>query len=360
MVAFTILAGTYTQAISAFLFNPANASLSLLSSSPAGNNPSWLDLHPTNKSILYATQEQSNGAVLSFTIGAQGKLTLVANVSSAGQDPASLLAHSNGKEVIVMDYSSGTGVPIKLASDHVNFAESLPVVKFTGSGPNPDRQLSPHPHQVVEYKDELLIPDLGSDKVWRLARDYTTGGWRTAGFVSHVPGSGPRHAVADNGLLWTLCELDNTLYLHTLPPVYANSLPTLLAQSSILSPDRPAGSSYGAAELRLSPVTPTFPTRYLYASNRNVSPTNATLDPLGDTIAIFQPYPLKLVKQVHTGVQQIRGMTIGGDKGQYIAVAGLNGGGVAVFERVDGGKDLKLVARYTGPGSTSVVSFVWL
>ena len=41
-------------------------------------------------------------------------------------------------------------------------------------------------------REELLIPDLGADKVWRMSK---SGGekWEIVGYVSYSPGVGPRH-----------------------------------------------------------------------------------------------------------------------------------------------------------------------
>lgn len=65
---------------------------------------------------------------------------------------------------------------------------------FTGSGPNQQRQESPHPHQVLFHPEgnELLVPDLGADRTQRLRRD-TNGSWKIEGAVHYVPASGPRH-----------------------------------------------------------------------------------------------------------------------------------------------------------------------
>ena len=52
MVNFTILAGGYTSFVVSYLFNSDTNSLSVLNQSPTGANPSWIALHPTNKSIL--------------------------------------------------------------------------------------------------------------------------------------------------------------------------------------------------------------------------------------------------------------------------------------------------------------------
>ena len=52
MVNFTILAGGYTSFVVSYLFNSDTSSLTVLNQSPTGANPSWISLHPTNKSIL--------------------------------------------------------------------------------------------------------------------------------------------------------------------------------------------------------------------------------------------------------------------------------------------------------------------
>ena len=52
MVNFTILAGGYATFIQSYLFDSEAGSLTTLSQSPSGTNPSWIALHPTNQSIL--------------------------------------------------------------------------------------------------------------------------------------------------------------------------------------------------------------------------------------------------------------------------------------------------------------------
>jgi 6-phosphogluconolactonase (cycloisomerase 2 family) len=93
-------------------------------------------------------------------------------------------------------------------------------------------------------------------------------------------------------------------------------------------------------------------------SNRN---TNNN-DSRGDSIAIFSydfsAGKLSLVKQVFTGMNQLRGVGISPD-GAYIVASGVVGsGGVAVWKRVSGGADLQLVARNTQVATRT--SFTWL
>ena len=170
--------------------------------------------------------------------------------------------------------------------------------------------------------------------------------------------------------LYTLHELANTITQQTIPTKPGNDFPPLIANVSTLPKNVPVGSTYTAAELLLSPRSPNTKaygktgteecTRYLYASNRNISPNTTQLDPLGDTIAIFATSPkLHVVNQVHTGLRQIRGMRLSNDA-KYIVAGGLTGGGLAIFEVTEGGMNLELRARYTGAGSAQLSSFVWL
>ena len=61
-----------------------------------------------------------------------------------------------------------------------------------GTGPNPDRQEQAHPHQVYFYRhdatggqQEVLIPDLGSDKTLRFTKNKE-GIWEKAGEIIYA------------------------------------------------------------------------------------------------------------------------------------------------------------------------------
>lgn len=56
----------------------------------------------------------------------------------------------------------------------------------------------------------------------------------------------------------------------------------------------------------------------------------------------------------------MRAVAQGGPNGQYIAAAGQTGGGLAVFEKVDGGRNLVARARLAAGVITAPSSFVWL
>lgn len=102
----------------------------------------------------------------------------------------------------------------------------------------------------------------------------------------------------------------------------------------------------------LSSASSSFPTQYLYVANR-LYPNSA-----GDTIAIFSINPLKLVKQVRTGLHNMRGIMLGGPNDQYIVAGGQDSGGIKVFGRISGGADLQELASVQGVSSPTGYAFL--
>ncbi|KAF9269841.1 putative isomerase YbhE [Marasmius fiardii PR-910] len=362
MVSFTILAGGYDTFVASYLFNPANASLTITGRFPTGVNPSWITPHPTNRSVFYAVNELDDGALQSYTTTPNGVVAgPFDTVSSGGGSPAFAVALGSG-EVAVMNYNGGNGRIIPTSSSLKFVNDSAPVITFPP--PEVPGGVS-HPHQAVAHGQELLIPDLGGDKVWRLTNDDKPGNWKIAGNILQPTGSGPRHVAIKDDRLFTLHELASTLTVQRFPVLQLNATSPLIANVSIIPSNPPTGSQWGAAEILIPSPTPVFPKSYIYVSNRNIATDPAALDPRGDTIAIFEHVDvggknegLRLVKQVFTGLSQVRGMEIGGS-GKYLIAAGVAGeGGTVVFERVDEGKDLKEVAR--NKDIPTRTTFIWL
>jgi len=362
MVAFTILAGGYDVFIAAYLFNATASTLLLTSKSPSGQDPSWITPHPTNRSILYATNEISSGALQSFSVAPNGTLShAVDTVASDGDSPAFAVPLSYGP-VAIMNYSSGNGrvIPTTATSPEHFDGENAGVITF----PTVAGGVS-HPHMALEHGNEILVPDLGGDTIWRLVENGSPGNWKIQGSIPQPQGSGPRHIAIYDERLFVLHELASTLTVQRIPAA-PNGTSSLIANVSIIPPDPPAGAAFAAAEILIPPPTEAFPIPYIYVSNRNTG----TQDPRGDSIAIFehvnQGTPkegLNLVAQVYTGLDQVRGMEFSAydekTGKQYLAAAGVAGtGGVVIFERVDKGRSLNEVVRNLDVPTRS--SFVWL
>jgi len=347
MVNFTILAGGYTSFIAAYLFNSDSNSLSLLGQYNTGANPSWISLHPTNKSILYATNENSPGALQSFMIGKNGVLSNVIGQANSGGDAPAFTTAVEGGQVAIMNYNTGNGMIIPTTTDPLHFG-SAPVITFPFSGS--------HPHMALQHGSEIFVPDLGADRIWRLVQNGSPGNFKIQGFISQPLGSGPRHIATRGNVLYTLHELSSTLTEQVIP-LAPNGTSTIFANFSILPPDPPAQADWHAAEILLAEHSENYPWPYIYVSNRNTGPI---LDPRGDAIAIFQVEPqLTFVKHVYTGLDQIRGMMLGGPENEFLIASGVAGSaGVIMLKRINGGADLEIVAQNTAIAQRS--SFVWL
>ncbi|EUC66213.1 lactonase, 7-bladed beta-propeller, partial [Rhizoctonia solani AG-3 Rhs1AP] len=334
-MAYKLLVGGYATTIATLLFNPASSSLSNIATTSAGFNPSWIATHPTNKSVVYATQEVTPGSIFSFVVQQSGQLTKVASVATGGGGPAHAIITSNGQEAVAMNAHFGT---------------PYPTIAFNGTGPNPSRQESSHPHQVIEYGNEYLVPDLGADKIWRLTKS-SSGALQNSGYIQQPAGSGPRHVVTKGTTLYTLHELSSTLTQQTIPPLGSTTQPSIAASVSIVAPGSTNPSALTAAELLLSSVSSAFPTQYLYATNRGDT---------SDAVAIVSiaNNTLNVVAHVRTGVNFIRGAALSPGDGKYLAITGQNDGSAAIFERINGGTGLKQIARISG--LTQPTSITWL
>ncbi|KAF9819528.1 hypothetical protein IEO21_01992 [Rhodonia placenta] len=318
---YRILVGSYANEIYTVSFDPETSSISLVSSITVGYHPSWITPHPIDKSLVFAGLEQAEGKIVVVRYNEEGKGSLVGEVSSGGADPCTLLAA--GTELLVGNYSSGTFTTIPLTPEppHLQVSQSS-TLKFTGTGPNKERQEASHLHQVFLHptRAELLIPDLGADVTRRFVKD-ASGVW-----------------IPNDDILYTVLELTNEVTAHRLPP--APEEPTLFACVHTLR--TPASFEAEPSMLAAEILIATSPTPYLYVSNRN-DPS-----PEGDTIAVFSladPAKPELVNE------------FGGEDARWLIAGGVLGGGVKVFERVDGGKDLKQVASLELEAPTG---FLWL
>ncbi|TFL03113.1 putative isomerase YbhE [Pterulicium gracile] len=362
MVKFRLYAGGWTAFIVSYLFDSETNQLTLESRSPTGPSPSWLSLHPSDPSVLYTTNEYGPvGALQSFRIAENGTLSLGDTTESGGNGPTYTERLSTG-EVTALNYGSPSFAIIPTSPDDpLQFSSDYRVVNVpVGAG-----QTS-HPHHSLEYKDELLVADLGMNTVWRVARDGKPGYWKIHGRLDSHPGAGPRHVAVIDDILFTMHEHDNTLTARTIGAPGEQS--PILDTVTITPPTSPEGSVFAAAEILIPPKTDKFPTQHIYVSNRNIGVT----DPKGDTIAIYsfdaETGKFTETAQVYTQLDQIRGMMFGqtengGDEfiaasANVVAQGETIKGGTIILKRVDGGANLEIVAR--NKDELTRTSLVWL
>ena len=144
-------------------------------------------------------------------------------------------------------------------------------------------------------------------------------------------------------ILYTVLELSNTLTSHKLPPLPKPALALEVAATLSDPPENPNAIDPPpvCAEILSTPVSAAYPTPYLYVTNRN-DPNSE-----GDILSIFETGgagSIRLIKEVRTGLKHLRGIAFDED-GRYLIAGGTFGGGVKMFEIVDGGKDVKEIAH---------------
>jgi 6-phosphogluconolactonase len=256
-----VYVGAYTdgdnagQGINFGTLETASGRVTLAGTVPVAN-PSFLAIAPSGR-VLYAVNEQEKGQVSALSLaGAEPKL--INSQSSRGAGPTHLCVHPSGRYVLSANYDSGSVVvhPVR-ADGGLEPASDLAV--HTGSGPNSDRQSSPHAHQILPDPagSYLHSVDLGTDTVYAYQLDLATGKLSLRHQAKMRSGSGPRHlAFHPNGRFGYLAtELGGTV----ITCGYADGVLTPLHEQ----PSVPGARGNQPAEVVVSPAA-----RHLYVSNR--------------------------------------------------------------------------------------------
>lgn len=168
------------------------------------DSPSYLIRHP-ELPLLYAVSEGTTSTVAALRLTDHGP-ELINRVTNSGHGACHLCLSPDGRHVITANYGAGSVSCFGLAEDG-SLTGQTDLLQFTGSGPDADRQSAPHPHQAVVDGDLVLVPDLGTDRVHRLAVGADGKLSQAADPVLLPPGSGPRHLVVVDDQLVVACEL---------------------------------------------------------------------------------------------------------------------------------------------------------
>jgi 6-phosphogluconolactonase len=200
-------------------------SLTGLASLAEQPSPSWVAVTADGR-CLYAVAETRDfadtpdgmpgGGIAAYARNpVSGALTFLNAVSSGGAEPAHLGLDPSERFVLAANYG-GASVTVFARGDDGRLGAMTCDVKHHGSSLHPDRQLSPHPHQISfdPVSGDLLVPDLGLDTVfaYRLGDDGVLTE-RHAVRLTTLPGAGPRHLAFYPGGQYLLVanEVDSTL-----------------------------------------------------------------------------------------------------------------------------------------------------
>ena len=156
-----------------------------------------------NASYLAISQDKKNvyaingGNVNAFEFNAfSGELNFLNSVASQGS--CYVAVDSNKKVVFAGNYGGGNVLSIHLNADGSFIKERVQTIQHIGSSINTDRQESPHVHSTMLSQDEryLLVPDLGTDKVYQYSFDANKPEALSPvdePFLKVERGGGPRH-----------------------------------------------------------------------------------------------------------------------------------------------------------------------
>src|SRR5258708_524001 len=231
--------GTYTtktnsKGIYDIQFDSATGKMSAVEVAGDTKDPSWVVVHPSGK-YLYSVNEMGQASTVSaFAIDSKrGKLTLLNQLPSLGEDPCYLSFDRTGKFLFVANYTSGTVAVFPILADG-KLGEHTGLEQDSGTlGPNKERQDGPHAHFIApsEQNRFVYVADLGLDRVLIYRFDSAKGtlarvGTNTAAQLK--PGTGPRHFAIDPTGTFLLAEnqLSDTIMEFRINPTTGELTPT--------------------------------------------------------------------------------------------------------------------------------------
>lgn len=226
---------------------------------------------------LYAASEVGQGVVQAWSIGNDGELTSLNQVTSAGAGPVFLSLTPNGGHLLVANYVSGSVAMLPVKGDG-SLGEAVDVHQDSGptGAARPEAAVegsfaisghsSPHAHMISADPSGQFVysTDLGLDRIYQYRIDNASGKLTPNDppfIAASSAGAGPRHFVftpTGDGL-WLVNEEASTLTFYHLDKTSG-----LLREGQTVStlPDGYKGTSF-ASGLVLSPDG-----KQLYVANR--------------------------------------------------------------------------------------------
>jgi 6-phosphogluconolactonase len=261
--------------------DPVKETIVLLDSFAGAKGGSYLDLSPEGKYLYAINQEKwsedsQHNKVTSFAIEpASLGLNVINSQSSEGSGICHIHCSALGNYIFAANYGSGhaTALPV---NENGEIIAASSVVIGEGSGPVENRQQGPRAHQVMldPGQNFLLVPDLGTDKVFIYAFDSNSGVLTpnpAQAYFELAPGSGPRHLAfhPDGSSLYIVSELNSTITACT----YKSADGTISEINTLSTVEEShEGMKYPAA-VRVHPNG-----KYVYASTRGENSCISTFE----------------------------------------------------------------------------------
>jgi len=260
--------GTYTgpksQGVYVARLNPLTGEMSVPELACVVGNPTWITIHPSQKFLFTASRDgmkDGGPAVVGYTIGADGMLSLINMQPSYSKNPCHLTIDETGRTAIVSNHGDGS-----VASFAISPAGRLSPSTWADKHPTLGVKQVPHAHatEFAPGNQFALTCDAGIDRIYVYRFNAATGelAAHETPFTSTTPDTHPRHLVfsADGKFCYDIDEQSLTVTAFT----FDARRGTLQQMQSL--PSIPAGfdgKGGSTAEIILHPSG-----RFLYGSNR--------------------------------------------------------------------------------------------
>jgi 6-phosphogluconolactonase len=332
--------GAKAQGVLRCVLDGKTGKISAPSVAAEAKSASYLALSPDAK-FLYSTAEGTEGAVASYAVE-DDKLRLLNTEASKGKGPTHLAVDAARRNLIVVNYGSGstTALPIK---EDGSFAPASSSIQHVGTGPNAGRQAGPHAHGVYFHpkNGRAYVADLGTDDIFIYKFDAEKGLLTPNKPKSArvTAGEGPRHlAFHPNGrFAYVNTEMGMNVVAFSVERngglKQIQSLPTL-----------PAGADAKGASTAEIFVRPDGKT--LYVSNRG-----------HDSIAVYsiaQDGKLTLLQHVLGTPAVPRGFGLSAD-GRWLVCAGQKSGTLNAYRIGRDGKLTDTKQAVEAAGSVAIL-----
>src|SRR5687768_7193669 len=248
--------------------DPSSGKLRLETVAKGIVNPSFLEIHPSQR-FLYAVNEvqsfagQDGGGVTAYSIHPRsGELSLLNDQFSHGKDSCYISVEQTGQFALIANYTSGSIAMFPIQADG-RLGPATEVIQHSGSSVHPERQAGPHAHCILPDPTNrfAIVADLGMDKLLVYRMDLEYGKLHKHAEVDVQAGAGPRHLTFHpNGhYAYLINELDFTLTGYR----YQAEFGTFEELQTVPALPKDFKGENLCADVHVSPNG-----KYLYASNR--------------------------------------------------------------------------------------------
>ena len=273
-------------------FDPGSGKLFPAALAAEVDKPGFLAFHPDRTKLYAVARTEAGPAVVAYTVGKDGSLTLLNSEVIPGGGAAHISVHPSGNFLLTAQYGAGSVALFPLDKGGRVLPCKQSFQHEGGSGVVPKRQESSHPHWVGFSPDGrfAFVPDLGLDQivVYQLQSDQAS--IKQVDQIDSIPGGGPRHMKfsVDGKYIFLLNEL--SLSVSTFAYNAETGTAQLLSTAATLSPAMIAKeSSNSASEILVHPNG-----QFVYTGNRgHDSVTAFQVDPETGRLYVADIEPIR-------------------------------------------------------------------